>query len=276
MRDFNNKKNLPYQNLKLKKNKTTNLINSFQKKNQNLNQINLGYKTDKQEMFKKINTNNIQRNIIDEYENELINKEKERNNPHPSKEFYHKKNYYSKDLTENNYVTNYNNNNNNNNNSYFNLTNISSEHKNYKKYRTKYSIYNTSFKNDIASHDYSLNDYKKKYNSDIKNHNRNYSNTSYDFKKIKYNLPNNKEKKIPVIVVSKKPKNSYTSNIIRKRKKIIKIQSAWRGYFLRKIAVGSIKKYIGFIALIKYLEKVFSNNIEYLFYEFLFLLKKIY
>ena len=63
-------------------------------------------------------------------------------------------------------------------------------------------------------------------------------------------------------------------NFYKRKENIIKIQSVWRGYFLRKIAVGSIKKYIGFIALIKYMEKIFSNNIEYLFYEFIFLLRK--
>ena len=102
------------------------------------------------------------------------------------------------------------------------------------------------------------------------------SNTSYDFKKMKYSMPNNKEeRRIPIIVVTKKPNKFKTSvNFFQKRKSIIRIQSAWRGYFLRKIAVGSIKKYIGFIALIKYLEKVLFKNIEYDFYEFLFLLKK--
>ena len=62
-------------------------------------------------------------------------------------------------------------------------------------------------------------------------------------------------------------------NIVnKKRNGIIKIQSAWRGYFLRKIAIGSIEKYIGFLALIKYMQKMYIKNMKFLF---LFKLKKI-
>ena len=65
--------------------------------------------------------------------------------------------------------------------------------------------------------------------------------------------------------------STYTSH--KERKLIIKIQAAWRGYFLRKIAVGSIKKYIGFIALMQYLEKAIKNNKKYLLNEIVNLLK---
>ena len=49
--------------------------------------------------------------------------------------------------------------------------------------------------------------------------------------------------------------------------KIIRIQSNWRGYFIRKITISGIKKYIGKVALIKYLDILFKNNIRYVLYE---------
>ena len=141
-------------------------------------------------------------------------------------------------------------------------------------YRKKYYHSN----NNNGSYDYIIRDYKNinNPNSQTKKNNKMFSNTTYDFKKINCKPLNNKEeKRIPMIVVTKKPNRSKTSmNFFKKRQNIIKIQSVWRGYFFRNIAVGSIKKYIGFIALIKYMEKSFFNNIEYLFYDFLYLLKK--
>ena len=271
MKEYNRSKQINYRNQQKLKNKNPSSINVCNNKQFNINQINNNYITKKSEISTKINIKNIQKNIIEDFDNELINKKIENYKLYPSKAFYHRKNYYSKDLT------NYNNFNTNN--SYLNMTNISSEHKNYQKYKTKYSIYNSSFIKINNSRDYSINDNKIKSNSNniFKNsrNKRNFSKTLYDFKNIKYKMPNKKEeKRIPVIVVSKKSNYKTSTNFFNRRKYIIKIQSAWRGYFLRKIAVGSIKKYIGFIALIKYLEKIFFNNIEYLFYEFLFFVKK--
>jgi hypothetical protein len=251
MNDFNNNKKRHFGNQKSQINQHKNLINCSQISMKNLYQKNMDANPKKSDLFPEINSKNIQKNIMDDYGNESINKKKTISdiNPNLSKTYYHrKKYYYSKDLT-NYYQTN---------NSDVNLTNINSEQKNFKKYNTKYSMYSTSLKKDNDFRDHSMNDYKKKYKTNMKMNSfantRNYSNTSYDFKKIKYKMPNTKEeKRIPVIVVSKKTSNKKAINFLKRRKCIIRIQSAWRGYFLRKIAIGSIKKYIGFIALIKYL-----------------------
>ena len=80
---------------------------------------------------------------------------------------------------------------------------------------------------------------------------------------------NNSNKRYPIIIITKKRngkiKGIRNNNYIDR---IIKIQSIWRGYCLRKMAVGGIKKYIGFIALIKYTEKIFikRDKIYFLFY----------
>ena len=70
----------------------------------------------------------------------------------------------------------------------------------------------------------------------------------------------NFKKRLPAIVVSVKRSKKKIRQKNNKNGNIIKIQSAWRGYFLRKIAIGSIKKYIGFIALIKYIQKIYDKN----------------
>ena len=70
----------------------------------------------------------------------------------------------------------------------------------------------------------------------------------------------NFKKRLPAIVVSVKRSKKKIRQKNYKNGNIIKIQSAWRGYFLRKIAIGSIKKYIGFIALIKYIQKIYDKN----------------
>ena len=108
-------------------------------------------------------------------------------------------------------------------------------------------------------------------------YNKIFTNQSYDLVSGSYNYKNynKKEKKYPIIIVDKNKRyrfSTYTS--YDDRKLIIKIQSIWRGYYLRKIAVGSIKKYIGFIALMKYLEKAIKNNKKDLFNEIINLLKK--
>ena len=70
----------------------------------------------------------------------------------------------------------------------------------------------------------------------------------------------NYKKRLPAIVVSVKRSKKRIRQKNFKKENIIKIQSAWRGYFLRKIAIGSIKKYIGFIALIKYIQKIYDKK----------------
>ena len=258
-------------NLKIQSN-----IRRYQNKNKDISTNSTN--ANKSQNFPNINLNNLQRTIIDECEDSLINKRKgDSSQNKPNHEFYHKKKYFSKDLTT--YSSSL------NDNPYSNLGNKSSTgtgtgtgtgHKNYKKYKEKKNIYKNRINDN--SYDYIIGEYKSLYNANSrgKSNNKNMSSTSYDFKKISLKRPNSRgEKKIPVIVVSKKSKKNKTSmNFFKRKDYIIKIQSVWRGYFLRKIAVGSIKKYIGFIALVKYMEKIFFNNIEYLYYEFVFLLGK--
>ena len=72
-----------------------------------------------------------------------------------------------------------------------------------------------------------------------------------------------------------KNKNRFSSyNSYNEGKNVLKIQAVWRGYFLRKIAIGSIKKYIGFVALMKYLEKIIYDNKKYIF-DILIIIKKV-
>ena len=125
------------------------------------------------------------------------------------------------------------------------------------------------------------------YNEKYKNKNKNTIINNYNFNKIflnqindfsieKFNIQNIfKEKKN--LLITAEPKRRYrffTHNNSEEIKKIIKIQSAWKGYFLRNIVIKSIKKYIAFIALIKYLEKIMNNNKKTIFEEIIKLLKK--
>ena len=174
-----------------------------------------------------------------------------------------------------------------NNRNYLNITNINNSGRKYYDSIKKKSDYKTIKRNDDNLNNYIMSDYQKYNDNDSKYNdpkyklkktfinNYNYTklfNQSYDYSQ--YKLFKNKikeEKRYPVIVVQKK--NTYISpnpnfanyNRYSNRKKIIKIQSNWRGYFLRKIAVGSIKKYIGFVALMKYLEKIMDNNFRFFF-----------
>ena len=117
----------------------------------------------------------------------------------------------------------------------------------------------------------------KKININNYDYNKIFTNQSYDLVSDSYNYKNNNnnKKKYPIIIVDKNKRYRFsTYNNNDEKKSIIKIQSVWRGYYLRKIAVGSIKKYIGFIALMKYLEKTIKNNKKDLFNEIINLLKK--
>ena len=154
MNDFNNNKKRHSGNQKLQINQHKNLTSCSQISMKNLYQKNMGVNPKKSDLFPEINAKKIQKNIMDDYGNESINKKKAIGdiNQNLSKTYYHRKKYYSKDLT-NYYPTN---------NSYLNLTNNTSEQKNFKKYNTKYSMYSTSLKKDNGPRDHSMNEYKKK------------------------------------------------------------------------------------------------------------------
>ena len=183
-----------------------------------------------------------------------------------------------------------------NNKNFLNRTNLNNNGKKYYDSLKKKSDYKTIKRNDDNLNNYIMSNYQKYNDNDSKYNdpkyklkktfinNYNYTklfNQSYDYSQYKLFKNNIKEeKRYPVIVIQKK--NTYISpnpnfsnyNKYSNRKKIIKIQSNWRGYFLRKIAVGSIKKYIGFVALMKYLEKIMDSNLRYLFLYVINLLKK--
>ena len=267
----NNNSNKNYKLLQISSNKThyfPHNLNENLLKNLKLqyNVRNNRYNIDDNKNIKKIKTKNFYEKMKDDFNNSLIHKRINSNNiPRISNVFYHKKLNKSNDII--NYITppfnNYK----------LNLNNTNNVRNKYKKFKLKSGIYNSSFQNNNISQDN-----KRKYNSNsyTKYTNQTFFNTSYDFKKTNYQIQNyNGDKSLPVIVVSKKKDIYRTSNdFYKKNKSIIKIQSAFRGYLLRKITIVSLKKYIGFIALIRYLQKIRSNNIEYLFDEFIFLLKK--
>ena len=187
------------------------------------------------DIFTELNINHIQRNIINKYEKE--------------KDKTIKRNYKIKNVKpiEINKSINY----------------------MIPKYNTNIYFYRSNNKyinnNKDNAHKYTICDYTK-LSSDYSINNTSSNNYS-DRTQKKYK---NFEKKYPVIMVSdkrnKKMINNTHINIINnKREKIIKIQSIWRGYFLRKIAIGSIKKYVGFIAIIKYMNKIYIKKMKILF-----------
>jgi hypothetical protein len=277
MRDGSNSKRRYYQN-KRKLNNIQPNTNDFEPINVN-NLTNLktlqndrkerpvmNLNQNKSQIFKKLNIKNAPK-CITEYENDRWDKNE--NKVPPSQNTYvHRKNCYSKDLT---YSTK-----SPFSSSGYNKSNTSQ--KKFHKINPKQNIYKNSFRNNDNSHDYVISNYRNIYNNPNSKYNtssfRINSNKSYEIQNDKF-MPNTyrEGKRIPVIVVSKKHFNTSTYNSLQKRRCIIKIQSAWRGYFLRKIAVGSIKKYIGFIALIKYLDKIYINNFQYFFEEFISIMK---
>ena len=282
MKDNNNSKRRYYQNKKLQSRTHSgtinldpnNIINLKKLANDKYEQRNKNMKSNKSGIFTKLNIKNDKINLLNEYEDDLIDEKKNELDSHPKKTF-HKKNNHSKDLNndDDNSPLNY---------SQLNKSKIKNKRRKYRRINTNHEYIN-SFQNNDKSHDYIIGDFSKiskdfekpKYSTKTNVINNN-NNKSYDFKNDKNAQKSYREQKpIPVIVVSKKNYNFGNSayNYFKKKESIIKIQSAWRGYFLRKIAVGSIKKYIGFIALIKYLDKVYLNNIHDLFEEFILLIK---
>ena len=145
---------------------------------------------------------------------------------------------------------------------------------------SKISKSNNRYYNKDNSHQYTICDYGKLSPDTFKNRNEriinNFELSNYEINYCQKTFVH-REKKLPIIIISNKSakKKTYIKNmnfVNKKRDGIIKIQSAWRGYFLRKLAIGSIKKYIGFLSLIKYMEKIYIKSMKFLF---LFRLKKI-
>ena len=277
MRDSSNSKRRYYQNKRRLNNiqpstnnfepiNMNNLINLKTLQNERKERPMMNLNQNKSQIFKKLNIKNAPK-CITEYENDSRNKIKNKVPP-VQNTYVHRKNCYSKDLT---YSTK-----SPFSSSYYNKSNTSQ--KKYHKINPKQNIYKNSFRNNDNSHDYVISNYRNIYNNPNSKYNtssfRLNANKSYDIQNDKFFPKTHREgKRIPVIVVSKKHFNTSTYNNLQKRKCIIKIQSAWRGYFLRKIAVGSIKKYIGFIALIKYLDKIYINNFQYFFEVFISLMR---
>ena len=261
------------------KNKNTYKINNIKLLEESHNRRYLGFNSNTSEVIDNIdNKNNYIRNRNDDIGlNKLMNE--------------NKKNIFMN--YQNNKDINCFNSSSINNKNFLNRTNVINNGKKYYDSIKKKSDYKTIKRNDdnlknynyqkYNENDSKYNDQKYKFKKNFIN-NYNYTklfNQSYDYSQ--YNLFKNnikEEKRYPVIVVQKK--NTYISpnpnfsnyNKYNNKKKIIKIQSNWRGYFLRKIAVGSIKKYIGFVALMKYLEKIMDNNLRFLFLYVINLLRK--
>ena len=129
---------------------------------------------------------------------------------------------------------------------------------------SKISKSNNRYYNKDISHQYTICDYGKLSPDTFKNRNEriinNFELSNYESNYCQKTFVHRK-KKLPIIIISNKSAKKKTfiknKNFVNKKKNgIIKIQSAWRGYFLRKLAIGSIKKYIGFLSLIKYMEKI--------------------
>ena len=198
------------------------------------------------ELFRKINIRNIPNNLIK-------NSEKEKT-----------KNYRTNYINRNKKPTD---------------ININGGNINYLRI-SKISKSNNRYYNKDISHQYTICDYGKLSPDTFKNRNEriinNFELSNYEINYCQKTFVH-REKKLPIIIISNKSakKKTYIKNKNFENKKkngIIKIQSAWRGYFLRKLAIGSIKKYIGFLSLIKYMEKIYIKSMKFLF---LFRLKKI-
>ena len=263
--------------------KNTNKLNNIKLFDEPHNRRYLGFNSNTSEVIDKIDTkNNYLRNRNDIGLNRIMDEKKA--------------NKYSFMNYQNNKDINAFNSSSLNKKKYLNRTNADNNAKKYYDSLSKKSDYKTIKRNNDNLNNYSNSNYQKYNVSDSKFNDPKYKlkktfinnydytklfNQSYDYSQYKLFKNNIKEdKRYPVIVVQKKntyiPSNPnfYNYNKYSNRKKIIKIQSNWRGYFLRKIAVGSIKKYIGFVALMKYLEKIMDNDLKYYFFYVINLLRK--
>ena len=259
---YNNEKN-KYKNLKLSEKVNYNqrylgLRSNDSNESENINSKN---KKEQKDIVKdNISFNNKLNNYIQCSKDVSNYKSNDNNNNNKSLNYY-------KSPTRYNYL-NKTNNNDNKNNRYYNYMN--------KKPDYKTVINNNESKDNLSNNN--NNGPKSKNKKIIINnydYNKIFTNQTYDNNFEKSKNKNNEKEKIPVIVVEKNRRYRFTThNNYNERKKIIRIQAVWRGYFLRKIAVGSIKKYIGFIALFKYLDSIINSNKHKIFREIINLFKK--
>ena len=217
----------------------------------------LGLNSDTSEATRNLNNKNYHKNRTIINEDILLNQKKSNNN-------------YLQRSNDNIFI----NNENNKNNKYLDSKNIlnktnkniNNNNKRYSNYMQKVPDYKTVIQNNYNSLNVILNNHNfynedkyknknKKININNYDYNKIFTNQSYDITKDKYNNKFSYAGKKPVESDKKRSYRFSTYNSYIDKRKIIKIQSVWRGYFLRKIAVGSIKKYIGFIAIMRYLGK---------------------
>ena len=238
----------------------------------------IGFNSNTSEVGDKIDINHYPHKYINNISSNETIKEKKNNNSR----YFHNSNDNNINNSKNNKKDNFYNSPPKKNN-FLNRSNVNTSNRNYNFIQEKLG-YENVIRNNKQSPEYSIGNYYKynnkesKYNklkNNINNYNKFFMNQSYDYAKDIFNKNKKDEKKYSVILPQNKSNyislNHYRYN---DRKKIIKIQSAWRGYFLRKLAVGSIKKYIGFVALMKYLEKIFDKNLKILYNDIIDILKK--
>ena len=294
MQDNNYSKRRYYLNKKGQNSPYTSPINTDYNKYQNI------------KLSEKGNYNRRYEGIISNYSNEsknlnLKSNQEKKDIVKENISFYHRKNNnYLQYSTDNSNITNNDNNNRLNTynspsrKNYLNKTNIKDNSNNrYNNYLNKKPDYKTvNQKTNYESKDF----YDNKFNNNsnyynepsnktknkktiINNYDYNkiFTNQTYDFNIEHLKNKNNYEdkKRHPIIIIEKNKRYRFSRhNGYDDKHKIIKIQSAWRGYFLRKITVGGIKKYIGFIALFKYLEKIVNAYKRSLFDDLINILKK--
>ena len=301
MKDNSSKRRF-YLNRKVQNNSYSSPYNSEKNKDKDIKLSNdihykgkyVGLNPDSSKIMKYTNNRYSNRTVIQEdmsLTQSRINNYLQKSNDNIFKNNKSSNNFNSHSLGKkylNNSNINSKNNNNNNNNKNTNNNNITNlRYYNYMQKKPDYSKVNQDSSN---SHIYIISDNQKYYNEQ-KNKNKKVNISNYDYKKIfknqTYDLSQNnyannnnnnnkEEKKFPLIIIEQK--NRYhrfsTRNSHSEKNQIIKIQSVWRGYYLRKVAVGSIKKYIGFVALMKYSEVIFNKKKKSLLYDVINLLKR--
>ena len=146
-----------------------------------------------------------------------------------------------------------------------NKTNNNINNKN--NYNQKKSEYKTVFQKSYDSQNFLINSHNNYIEEKYKNKNKIYNINNYDYSKIFTNKSYNISKDInnnninyklekPIPLIEKKSHYRFTThNNNNEKRNIIKIQSVWRGYFLRKKTVVNIKKNLASIYLMKYVEK---------------------
>ena len=158
MKDNNNSKRRYYQNKKLQSRTHSgtinldpnNIINLKKLANDKYEQRNKNMKSNKSGIFTKLNIKNDKINLLNEYEDDLIDEKKNELDSHPKKTF-HKKNNHSKDLNndDDNSPLNY---------SQLNKSKIKNKRRKYRRINTNHEYIN-SFQNNDKSHDYIIGDF---------------------------------------------------------------------------------------------------------------------